>query len=61
MPTRLNVRVPADLYRQVQERYKAEGVSISAVVRAALQDHVRYGMETRIRRGPPEEEPEDFF
>jgi antitoxin component of RelBE/YafQ-DinJ toxin-antitoxin module len=56
LDARMTVRVPRSLLEQASQRCRAEGLSLSVVVRTALQDYVRYGMELSIRRGPPEEE-----
>jgi hypothetical protein len=62
LDARMTVRVPRDLREQALQRCKAEGLSLSVVVRTALLDYVRYGMELSIRRGPPEkEEIESIF
>jgi antitoxin component of RelBE/YafQ-DinJ toxin-antitoxin module len=60
--TQITVRIDSDLLQQAKQRCDEEDVTISLVIRAALQDYVRYGMEVRIRRSPPDEEdPARFF
>ena len=56
LDARMTVRVPHDLVERASERCKAEGLSLSVVVRTALLDYIRYGMDLSIRRAPPEEE-----
>lgn len=61
LDARLTVRVPRELIERASERCKAEGLSLSVVVRTALLDYVRYGMELSIRRAPLEEETTESF
>jgi predicted HicB family RNase H-like nuclease len=52
--TQFSFRINAQLLAQAQALAEAQGVSLSQVITAALQDYVRYGT-TR----PPPENPED--
>jgi predicted DNA binding CopG/RHH family protein len=49
------IRINAQLLAQAKERAAAQGVPLSRIITAALQDYVRYG----TTRPPPEPEPED--
>ena len=60
MPTRHKdntflFRVNTQLLAKAKELAEAQGVPLSEVITAALQDYVRYG----TTRPPPETEPED--
>jgi predicted DNA binding CopG/RHH family protein len=48
------IRISAQLLAQAQERAALQGVPLSQIITAALQDYVRYGT-TR----PPPDNPED--
>lgn len=61
LDTKLTVRVPHELLEQARQRCQAEDVSLSLVVRTALQDYIRYGMEMSIRRAPPKENSTEAF
>ena len=52
--SKITVRIDNDLLEQVKRRCQAEDVTLSFVIRIALQDFVDNGMEVRIRRQPPE-------
>jgi len=59
--TQLTIRMDTELLEQAKERCQKEGVTVSFVIRAALQDFVKHGMEVRIRRQPPEDEDTERF
>jgi predicted HicB family RNase H-like nuclease len=48
-------RINTQLLAKAQALAKGQGVSLSEVITAALEDYVRYG----TTRPPPETEPED--
>jgi hypothetical protein len=56
-PKKLTLLVPPSLLRQVQAKARQDGVNVSVIIRTALQDYLRYGLDVHIRREPPEEEP----
>ena len=58
--TQVTVRIANDLLQQAKRRCLEENVTLSFVIRIALQDYVDHGMEVRIRRQPPEND-ERFF
>ena len=59
--TTLTIRIDNDLLEQARERCRDENMTLSFVIRTALQDFVKYGMEVRIRRQPPVDEDTDRF
>lgn len=60
--TKITVRIDNDLLQQAKQRCQEEDVTLSFVIRVALQDFVDNGMEVRIRRQPPErEDSENIF
>jgi antitoxin component of RelBE/YafQ-DinJ toxin-antitoxin module len=59
--TKITVRIDNDLLALTKQRCREEDVTLSFVIRTALQDFVRYGMEVRILRMPPEEEDMKAF
>ena len=54
--TKVTVRIANDLLEQAKLRCEEDDVTLSFVLRTALQDFVRYGMEVHVRRHPPDEE-----
>lgn len=58
--TQVTVRIATDLLEQAKQRCLEENVTLSFVIRIALQNFVDHGMEIRIRRQPPEHD-ERFF
>ena len=54
--TKLTIVMPTSLLEEVKAKGRQDGVTASFVIRAALRDYLRYGLEVRIRREPPEEE-----
>lgn len=49
------IRINALLLAQAKELAKAQGLPLSRIITAALEDYVRFG----TTRPPPETEPED--
>ena len=54
--TQLTIKLATDMLEEVKAHCRQDGVTVSFVIRAALRDYLRYGLEVRIRREPPEEE-----
>jgi metal-responsive CopG/Arc/MetJ family transcriptional regulator len=60
--SKLTINVPTDLLQEAKARCRQDGVTVSFVIRAALRDYLRYGLEVRIQREPSEEDrTESFF
>jgi len=54
--TQFSLRINKTLLEQALKRCQEEGLSLSQVIRAAVQDYVQYGMDMQNRPKPPDEE-----
>lgn len=54
------IRISAQLLAQAKERAAMQGVPLSQIITAALQDYVRYGT-TRPPPDNPEDDPPSVF